>query len=103
MENPIDKVHQGILLDEEEDLTLVRLCNFCNVSPDQIIELVNEGILDPHGHSAPNWKFSFTSVERVRKADRLQRDFELNISGVGLVLHLLDRIEQMERLLKNNM
>lgn len=100
MENQLDKVYQGIPIEEEQELSLVMLCNYCRVHPDHIIEMVNEGILDPQGNSAVEWRFSFTTVERVRKAKRLQHDFELNMPGVAMVMHLIERIEQLESMLE---
>lgn len=100
MQQSIDKIFQGIPLEEEDDLTIIQLCSYCDVSPEHIVELVNEGILDPVGRAKAQWRFTFTTVERVRKVKRLQTDFELTLSGAALAIHLLDRIEELERLLE---
>lgn len=99
MGNEMERIYQGIIIDEE-DVSLIMLCRICNHSPDEIIELVEEGILEPRGQSKGEWRFSFTSVERVQRIKRLKRDFELTTAGVGLAMHLLDRIEELETLLK---
>lgn len=100
MTKEIVKIHEGIIIDEEQEINLFQLCHYCSLEPEYVIDLVEEGILDPSGHSKQEWRFKFTSVARVNKALRLQRDFELNISGAALALHLLDRIDELESILK---
>jgi len=43
--------------------------------------------------------FERGAVIRARKALRLKRDLHLNFDAVALVMELLDRIEELERLL----
>ena len=101
MKNQIVKVYQGVVTEDEEDISLVQLCSHCGLTPEEIIELVEEGILDPPGTSKHEWRFTFTTIERVRKVKRLQHDFDLNASGVAFAMHLLDRIEELEALVRN--
>ena len=67
-----------------------------NHSKEDILELVNEGILEPIGGPKREWRFTYNTITRVKKVRRLQKDFELNLSASGFVMHLLDRIEEME-------
>ena len=96
MKYNIIKVYQGKITDEEDDLTLLQLCNMCRLSPEIIIEMVNEGILDPSGESISSWRFSFSTVENVCKVVRFQNDLNVNLAGAALALHLLEKIEQLE-------
>ena len=100
MNQELEKIHHGILTDEEEEVTLLRLCQLCGHSQEEILEMVSEGIVEARGPYRQRWRFSYRSVERVRKAGRLKKDFDLNLSGVGLVVELLDRIEELEQRLK---
>lgn len=100
MDHRIFKVYQGRLIDEEDDMTLFQLSRLCGIETREIIEMVEEGILEPAGRSKNEWRFSFTSVERLKKARRLRRDFDLTLPGAALALHLLDRIEELERMLE---
>lgn len=100
MKYNIIQVYHGRIADEEEDLTLMELCRFCRVGPEFILELVNEGILNPSGRSTSSWRFPFSSVESVRKVVRFQRDLEVNLAGAALAIHLLDKIEELESLRK---
>jgi len=100
MNNEIEKVYNGIILEEEEYISLIHLCRYCNHSQEEIAELVNEGILEPLGSQRHEWRFTFSAIGRVKKVRRLQKDFELNLPASGLVIHLLDRIEELESKLK---
>jgi chaperone modulatory protein CbpM len=94
----IIKVHQGRSVDEEE-LTLMQVSRLCRVSPECVIEMVHEGILDPSGRSVCTWHFPYASVERVRMVIRFQHDLEVNLAGAALALELLEKIERLEALL----
>jgi len=85
----------GILLDEQTELSLSELCQVCSSSSDYIIELVEEGVLEPRGVQRSQWRFSASSLPRARTAVRLQRDLEINLAGVALALDLLDEIEDL--------
>jgi chaperone modulatory protein CbpM len=90
----------GQNLDEEETLTLVDLCRACAMHAEWVIELVEEGVLEPAGLGRTNWRFSGTSMRRARMAVRLQRDLGINLAGVALVLDLLDEIETLRKRLR---
>jgi chaperone modulatory protein CbpM len=100
MNSELEKIYQGIIIDEEDDINLVQLCNYCELQQETVIDMVNEGIVEPLGQSKVEWRFSFTTVERLKRIKRLQRDFDLTLPGVGLAMDLLDRIEKLERMLQ---
>ena len=97
---------EGILLDENAELSLNDLCRACSCSEQWLIELVEEGALEPEGGQpapgqtiaiqAQQWRFSVISLERARIAMRLQRDLEINLAGVALALDLLNEIENLK-------
>jgi chaperone modulatory protein CbpM len=100
MKNSIIRVYHGQITDDEKELTILQLCHLSRLSPELIIEMVNEGILDPVGGSIKAWRFSFSSVENVCRVVRIQSDLEVNLAGAALALHLLERIEQLEVMLQ---
>lgn len=85
--------HIGVLLDEHSEISLRDLCQACSISSEYIIELVDEGVLEPAGDEYTQWRFTANTIQRARTAARLQRDLEINIAGVALALELLDEIE----------
>jgi len=90
----------GILLDDEAELSLGDLSRACRVHADWIIELVDEGILEPTGEDTAHWHFSGTSLMRARTVLRLQHDLDVNLSGAALVLDLLDEVESLRARLR---
>ena len=80
-----------------EPLSLIDLCRICGSSAEWVIELVEEGILEPEGESRTGWRFESTSITIVRKVQRLQADLRLNMPGVALVLSLADENARLKR------
>jgi len=85
----------GLLLDEDNSLTLDELCRACSVQTEWIVELVDEGILEPGGEDVTHWIFSGLCLHQVRTVRRLQHDLGINIAGAALVLDLMDEIEDL--------
>jgi len=93
------KTFTGVLLDERAELSLVELSRACSSSTEWVIELVDQGVLEPVGPDQAQWHFSGTSLLRARAAMRLQHDLDINLAGVALALDLIDEIETLrERL-----
>ncbi len=97
-----DKILHGQLVEEETVITLEELCRSCTVKTEEIIIMVEEGILDPQGEQlrpaqATEWHFHISSVKRVKTVVHLQRDLGLNLPGAALALELLDRIAELKK------
>jgi chaperone modulatory protein CbpM len=86
----------GIILDEQTELSLNEICQACSSSAEWIIELVNEGVLEPLGYQQTQWQFSGNSLQRALAAMRLQHDLGINLAGIALALDLLDEIKTLE-------
>jgi chaperone modulatory protein CbpM len=89
----------GIVLDEETELSLSDLCRACSQHAEWIVELVDEGILEPAGRKPEQWRFTGSSLRRAHAAMRLQRDLDINLAGVALALDLMDEIESLRALI----
>ena len=94
MSNELLKVSMGEVV-EEVELTLAQLCRACELPEERVFELVHEGVIEPVGRDPARWRFRGVSVQRVRCAQRLERDLGVNTAGAALALDLL---EEMERL-----
>ena len=93
-----DKTLSGQVLEEFDLVTLSDLCRSCTVEVETIMLLVEEGILDPVGSDVEHWRFTVTSLRRVKTAIHLQRDLGVNLAGAALALELMDRITELERM-----
>jgi chaperone modulatory protein CbpM len=77
-------------------LTIDELCLTCAVHTQYILELVNEGVIDPsNGNNPETWRFTSLHVRHTKIAWRLQRDLGVNMAGVALALQLLDELEEL--------
>ena len=90
----------GRILENESRLTLRQLCDACAVHAEYIIELVDEGFIEPSGVEKSHWCFSGITIKRVRKAKHLQRDLGINLAGVVLAIELMDEIEHLRATLR---
>ncbi len=88
-----NEILTGLLLDEESSLTLGELSRACRMHAEWIVELVDQGILEPGGPDATHWCFSGPSLRRARTVMHLQRDLGVNLAGAALVLDLVEEIE----------
>ena len=95
VEYSIIKVHQGPIIDDEE-LTLMQLSRLCPLRPALLVEMVEEGILEPTGNTVCGWRFSFATIELVRRVQRIRNDLDVNLAGVALALELLEKIESLQ-------
>ena len=92
-------VVDSLLLDEDACMTLSELCRACNIHAEWVIELVDEGIIDPV-QTGRNWQFSGNCVRRIQVIRHLQRDLNVNLAGAALAVELLDEINRLRSRLK---
>ncbi len=97
MKNEISSNFTVSILEDETQLSLHDLCCACAVHAERIIELVEEGVIEPSGIEIIEWRFSGGSLVRARTAIRLQQDLEINTAGVALALDLMDEIQNLRQ------
>jgi chaperone modulatory protein CbpM len=97
---PANPTQSVVILDEAEEITLADLTRTCHVHAEWVMELVEEGVIEPRGPGGPQYRFAATTIVRVQKAQRLQRDLGVNLPGVALALELLERIDALETRLR---
>ena len=100
MSEPTIAVMQAVLIDETTEFTLGELCRACQVEREQLVALVEEGVLEPIGDDRDHWRFRGAAMQRARAALRLTRDFELSPATAALVLDLLDEIATLKAQLR---
>ena len=90
----------GELLEEEAEVSLAQLCQACGLSEEEIVKLVDEGIIDPVGHKPAVWRFHAVSLRRVRITRNLQQELGVNTPGAALALNLLEELEELRARLR---
>lgn len=84
------------VLDENLELSLNELCRACELPAEQVIALVEEGVIEPRGGAHTRWRFSGICVRRVRRVYNLERDLGVNLAGAALAIELLEEIERLQ-------
>jgi len=90
----------GVIVEESAELSLQELGRACASSTEWLIELVEEGVLEPVGERQSRWRFTGASLKRARTARRLHQDLNINLAGVALALELIEEIESMRERLR---
>lgn len=87
------------LVETMQEWTLVEISQRQLLEVEFIVACVECGIADVVGiessSSQEHWRFSPTAVQRMEKARRLQRDLELGLTELVLVLDLLDEVDSL--------
>jgi chaperone modulatory protein CbpM len=87
----------GSIFEDSRPLTISDLSRLCAVEERRIVEFVEEGVLQVAELRTTEWQFPGTALRRARMALRLERDFELNIGGLALVMDLVSELERLRR------
>lgn len=82
-------------------VTLKELCRVGRCSADWVVELVEEGILEPEGPDQSAWRFPNYSLTVVRRVRRLQADLGVNLAGAAVVLDVVEENAQLKRRLEH--
>ena len=77
-------------------MSLDELVSACGQERQWVIELMEESIIE---YDVPEREqFTGYQLTTVRRASRLSRDFEASVPAIGLILALLDELEQLRQL-----
>lgn len=85
----------GVLMDDSTCLTFVEVCERCHVPEAWLLDVLEHGLFHDKGVPSTNMTFHYTMLPRLQAALRLQRDLELNVSGVVLAMELLEKIDAL--------
>jgi len=77
--------------------SLHELCCATQLSTQSVIEIVEQGIIEPRGDSPESWFFDTQMVVVTKRAQRLHADLEIDWSGIALALHLIEEVEQLRQ------
>ena len=101
MPEPESDILSGTLLEEDSEVTIAQLCEVCAVHAEAVEAMVEEGLVAPIGGGASKWRFTRSTVVRVRTVLRMQRDLHVNLAGAALALDRRERIEALNARLKS--
>ena len=90
------KIYEMDQLETWVSCSFSELCQRNNLDTDFVVQCVEVGIADPQGNSPGEWSFTSNAAVRIQKAYRLQRDLEIDLNGLAVVLDLLDEMESLQ-------
>ncbi len=90
----------GDIVEEEIELSLAELCRACRLPAERVIELAQEGVIEPLGRDQARWRFRGVALRRVCCAGRLERDLGVNLAGAALAIDLLEELERLRARLR---
>ncbi len=100
MSSPILSLLTGDILEEDVELTLADLCKASHMPAETVYEFIEYGVIEPMPGQSDNLRFQGTSLFRINRAKRLQRDLGVNLAGAALALDLMEHIESLEAQIK---
>ena len=84
------------IIDENNSLSLDEICRAINADHALILQLIEYRIIQPKGVSQKNWTFDHICLKRARLARNFYYDLEVNVAGIGLLLDMLEKIDELE-------
>lgn len=77
--------------------SLMEICRISGCNADWIVELVEEGILEPTGPDRSMWQFHSASLAIVQRVRRLQGDLRINLAGIAVILTLVEENARLKQ------
>jgi chaperone modulatory protein CbpM len=87
---------EAVWLNTSDICSLEHIVEVSGLARDDILDLVETGVLTPSNDDPRNYFFHTECVVVARTARRLRDDFELDSQGLALAMKLLGRIKELE-------
>ncbi|MEO3875565.1 chaperone modulator CbpM [Nonomuraea sp. B12E4] len=84
-----------------ERLDLDSYARVTGLHPQAVRRLVALGLLDPGTDARGEWRFAPSQVAAAARIQRLHEGLALNYAAIGVVIDLLDRIDELEAALRD--
>jgi MerR HTH family regulatory protein len=81
---------------EREQLTLDALARSAGLHPGLVERFVEFGLLEPAEREGTQLVFEAAAVLRLRMIERLRSDIGINLTGIAVILDLLDRLNALQ-------
>ena len=86
--------------DEDACLTLEQLCSVCALERDWLAVRVREGLIPAAGASDADWRFTTTTLARVRRMREIERTFDAAPELAALVADMLEEMDELRARLR---
>jgi chaperone modulatory protein CbpM len=83
------------MADDDACLSLEELCSVCALERDWLVVRVREGLIPAAGATDAEWRFTTTTLARVRRMREIERAFD---AAPELAALMADMLEEMDAL-----
>ena len=88
-------------MSEKSDyLTLEQLCSVCALEREWLVVRVREGLIPAQGDSDTEWRFTTTTLSRVRRMREIERSYDAAPELAALVADMLEEMDALRARLK---
>ncbi|AFJ46234.1 chaperone modulator CbpM [Shimwellia blattae] len=77
--------------------TVSEFCLHSGVTRDDLSEIVGLGVVEPRNPQEPEWLFDDLALLRVRRAQRLRQELELDWPGIAVALELMEEVKRLNK------
>lgn len=81
-------------------LTLEELCSACALERDWLVVRVREGLIAAEGGTDTEWRFTTTTVSRVRRMREIERTYDAAPELAALVADMLEELDALRARLR---
>jgi len=93
-------VHEVAWLDEHQQFSLAELAELSGMPESDLRQLIDCAVLAPIRPDVAEARFGAECLITVRLAQRLRRDFDLDVDALALPLLLFERVRDLEAQLR---
>jgi chaperone modulatory protein CbpM len=86
-----------VIKDDAEHVTLAELSSSTGLHPALIEQFVEFGLIEPATRLGAQLLFYPSTITRLHMIERLRRDIGVNVSSLGVILDLIDKVRQLQR------
>ena len=86
--------------EQMEFLTLEQLCSVCALERDWLVVRVREGLIPAVGDSDAEWRFTTTTLSRVRRMREIERSYDAAPELAALVADMLEELDTLRARLR---
>jgi len=88
-------------LDLDEPLSIDVIAKTVGARRSLLLRLAHQGLLESLEGDSNELLLPRRTIMQLRRMQRLRRDLGVNFTGAAIILDLVDRIEELDRELKN--
>jgi len=92
-----DMILSGFIMDETIPFTLTEIRQQYAIDEALLMEMIEYGLIPSEVIAVEEYSVDYATVRRIQSALRLQRDLEINIPGIVMILDLLEELEQVQQ------